>query len=293
MSLVEWTSIFVRVAEGSTISAAAKEHRVSQAHASRSLQSLEEHLGCSLLRRTTRRSTLTPEGERYLVAGRRLLAAVDEATDSVRETLTGTVRVTAPVGFGQVVIAPLLDDFANAHPNVRLEFQLTDSFVDLVSAGMDVAFRLGQLHASSLRARKLGEMRRHLVASPAYLDAHPAVRHPRDVARHELLSFTGQQTSRLRLDRRGQVAWVDLRGRRASNHLPTLRDWTLAGRGITVLPGWLVAQDLTKNRLRIVLPSWTPSSLPVHVLLHSETHRSARTTTFVETVAEGLRQALT
>jgi len=277
--------LFVRVAELGSFTAAASELGISQSQASRGVKQLEEHLGRALLLRTTRQLSLTEEGQRYLVASGEVLRSLAEAEASVRGDLpTGRLRVTAPVGFGQRVVAPVIDTLLEEHPTLGVELRLGDRFVDLVAEGLDVAVRLGALEPSSLKVRRLGLSRRALVASPAYL-ADRAPTSPEDLEGHRLLRYTHLRERAWLLRSGGEQRAVAVAGRRAVDHLPTLRDWVLAGRGIAQLPSWLIEADLDAGRLLCALPPWEPTPLAIHAVFPPTRHRPPRVEAFVSRLA--------
>ncbi|MEM9071030.1 MAG: LysR family transcriptional regulator [Myxococcota bacterium] len=184
MDRLDALRLFTRAAALGSFSATAREQGVSQAHVSRTIRQLEARLGCTLMLRTTRALTPTAEGRRLLDTARAVLDAYEAAEESVREhdEPSGPLRVTAPVGVGQRVIAPIVDTLLQTHPGLSVDLTLTDRFVDLVAEGIDVAVRLGNAGAGSLKRRRVGKAARMLVASPAYLAGHPRVRRPEALA---------------------------------------------------------------------------------------------------------------
>ncbi|HJL39889.1 MAG TPA: LysR family transcriptional regulator [Myxococcales bacterium LLY-WYZ-16_1] len=280
--------LFVRVAESGSITAGGRDLGLSQARASRGVKQLESALQTTLLHRTTRQVALTPEGERFLVAARVALEAVDAANASVREPseLHGRIRLSAPVGYGQRIVAPAVDAFTEAHAGLQVDLHLSDRFVDLVSEGFDLAIRLGELPSSSLRSRRLGMAFRAIVVAPSYSSARPIPRSPEDLADHEFLVFTRLQSAKLQLWQEDRVRAIEVSGRLAADHLPTLRDWCLRGRGVGLLPLWLIREDVRRGRLVRLLPSWHPPPLPIWALLPPSAFRPARVQALLDHIAD-------
>jgi DNA-binding transcriptional LysR family regulator len=256
-------SLFLRVLDQGSISAAARSLDLSVAVASQRLQRLERRLGVRLLQRTTRRLHPTPEGRLLAEHGRVLVEDLDALTTGLREGATGvsgTLRVTMSAGFGREYVSPLLPEFLARYPKLRLYAHLSDELVDVVGAGFDLAIRIGKLDDSSLVARPLASNRRLLCAAPAYLDRHGRPRTPADLARHECLLLTGrngvQDVWRL-IDRRGRERATRVQGRFETTLGELIRDAVLAGQGIALHSLWHVHKELADGRLEVVLPRYT------------------------------------
>jgi DNA-binding transcriptional LysR family regulator len=186
-------SNFVRVAELGSLSAAARDLGLSQPAISQQMAALEKRLGANLIQRSTRQLTLTAAGEAYYRRAKSILADLDEAEESaaIQSTaLTGPLRLQAPSGFGQRHIAPLVIAFQKQHPGLRIELLLDDRIADLIGDGVDLAIRLGSLPPSALVARKLGVMRRLLVAAPEYIARHGSPETPEALARHDHVRYS-------------------------------------------------------------------------------------------------------
>src|SRR4051812_14783719 len=190
---LESMQVVVRVAELGSFAAAAKELRISATMVAKHVQSLERRLGAQIIRRTTRRHSITELGQQYLARVRSVLADVATAEASARElhaAARGTLRVTAPVVFGAHALAPLLGELLRTYPELQLELSLQDRVVDLLEEGFDVAVRSGPLASSGLIARPLAPQRSVLAAAPAYLKQRGVPRRPKDLEQHECLSFS-------------------------------------------------------------------------------------------------------
>ena len=186
---------FVRVAQKGSLTAAGQSEGVAPAVIGRRIDALEEHLGVKLLVRTTRRITLTHEGSAFLEHAQRLLADLASAEASVAAgglRATGSLRLTAPAGFGRRHVAPLVPRFLAQHPDLHISLNLSDRVVDIVHEGVDVAIRVGDLPDSNLVSQRLADNRRQCVAAPAYLEAAGTPATPADLARHRCLTLSSE-----------------------------------------------------------------------------------------------------
>jgi DNA-binding transcriptional LysR family regulator len=288
-------STFVRVAEAGSFSAVARELATTQSAVSKQVATLERHLGARLLARTTRSLSLTDEGERYFESARRLVAEVAEAEASVqrgRAQLSGWLRVSASVGFGQRVLMPVLRTFLQAHPAVKIDLKLSDGFIDLIEQGIDVAVRIGVLPADSgLVARRVATSERALYASRAYLASRPARQRqpkvPADLLAHACIVYTELAT---------RNAWtlVTPDGSQVSVRVPAafqtnssegVRAATLAGLGITYSPHFMFDDALARGEVVRLLPDWSAPPLPIHLLCTPERRGAAKVRAFGDHLA--------
>lgn len=251
---------FVAVADEGGFAKAARKSGAAASSVMRQVDALEERLGATLLNRSTRSVTLTPAGETYYAQAVRILSDLDEANQSVSELSgppRGLLRISLPVAFARLHVAPIVPEFLRACPGVELDQLVTDSVVNLVEDRIDLAIRIGSLESSSLIARKLAPHRRVVCASPKYIKAHGEPRVPADLAKHNCLTFsysTGDRT--WRFGRSGQDEQVRVRGNLRANHSETLREAALAGLGLILMPTWLIGADLARGRLTPVLQEW-------------------------------------
>ena len=289
-------ALFLRVLDLGSISAAARTLDLSAAVASQRLKRLERELGVRLLHRTTRRLHPTPEGLLLAEQGRVLVEDLEALADGLRRTgsgVAGTLRVTLSPTFGRLYISPLLPEFMALHPGVRVSVDLDDAKVDLVSAGMDLAIRIGDLDDSTLVARQLAVNRRVLCASPAYLAQHGNPATPADLASHECLLLVGRQGRqdlwRLR-DGTSEIA-VRVAGRIESNQGELLRDAAVAGLGIALHSTWHVCDDLRTGRLQVVLPDHPVPETGIHAVMPQRRLVPPRVRAFVDFLGERLGDA--
>ncbi len=256
---------FAAVAEAGSFAKAADVLVTSKTAISRQVAELENRLGVRLLNRTTRRVSLTEEGERFHSRCRTLLSDVDEAETeiSVRNvSAAGALRLSAPRSFGIRHLAPLWGEFLSLHPRVTLDVVLGERAVDLVEDGFDLAVRIAAQPEPGLTGRRLATTRLHACATPLYLDQHGLPRTPDDLPRHRLIShchpaggedwvFDGPQGR----------AVLKLHPCMQANSAETCRAAALAHVGIALLPGYMVAEDLQSGRLIALLPGYrTPES---------------------------------
>jgi DNA-binding transcriptional LysR family regulator len=261
--------IFARVVRGGGLSAAGRELGLSPAMISKRLAGLEARLGARLLNRTTRQVTLTEIGQHFYEKVIAALAAIEEAEHVVAGQIgeaRGLLRISAPTSFGRMHLAPHLKRFLDAHPSLNLELNLTDEFIDLVAANVDVAIRIAALADSSLVAQRLAPNRRVLCATPAYLKDKGTPKDLDDLRRHHLLAATAQ--TQWRLD--GPQGPVALRVQSfiRTNSSEVVRETVLASLGIAMRSTWDVSEELRSGALTIVLPHYRGASDVAIYALH-------------------------
>lgn len=281
----------VQVAQRGSLSAAARFEGIAPAMVSRRLDALEARLGVKLLRRTTRRLTLTPEGATFVADCQRILREIEEAEAGVAARsaeATGRLRLTGPAGFGRKYVAPLIAEFIRAHPRVAISLDLSDRLVDLIAEGYDCAIRFGELADSSLVRVRLGESRRVLVAAPAYLKQHGRPKHPDDLAAHQCLALSeGGNTASQRgwaFSVEGTQVVVRATGAVTCNDGEVLHDWCLAGMGLAWRSWWEVGEDIEAGRFVPVLDEFAAAPTPVYCVFPARKHLPLRVRLFVETM---------
>nr|WP_067290228.1 LysR family transcriptional regulator [Marinobacterium profundum] len=250
--------LFVRVASLGAIGRAGAEFNLSATNTTQRLKALEEELGVKLLNRTTRAVSLTPDGELLLEHAKRILDEVEAARNLLSQTtqrISGSLRVTASASFGRSHIVPFVPEFLRLYPGVTLDLHLTDTVVDIVEMGVDLAFRIGDLAPSSLLARKIDDNPLALVASPDYLAraGHPKV--PQDLADHACLPLGDTRAWKL-IAPDGTLHDVKVSGPVSVNLGEALGEWVLAGMGIGLASLWYAGPDIAAGRLVPVLPGY-------------------------------------
>lgn len=267
---------FAAVVDAGSFVGAADALDLSKPAVSRHVNELEARLGVRLLQRTTRRLSLTSEGEVFHARCKELLAQVDEAEAEVSSRsgeATGLLKLSVPVTFGERHLAPLWPVFLAQHPRVSLDVSLADRTVDLVEEGFDLAIRIARLQASSLVSRRIATSRLHLCASPAYLAQHGTPQHPDELARHAVLAYTllstGEHWSFTGPE--GEVA-VNVNPRFRSNSGETCRSGALAGQGIILQPDFLVGPDLAAGTLVELLPQYRSLEFGIYAVYPTRKH---------------------
>ncbi|WP_338523492.1 LysR family transcriptional regulator [Pseudomonas batumici] len=285
-------AVFVRVVERGSFSAVAREMLTSQPTISKILKALETELGGKLIARSTRQLSLTDEGQRYYEQCRQILAAVDAAEHSFqsgRESVAGSLRIGSSVSFGRLQIAARLPDFLARYPQLDIDLQLSDHNQDLVSEGLDVSLRIGELGDSNLIARHIGSTRRVTVASPGYLARHAEPHTPEELAGHNCLLFNLLSSQNLwRYEKDGKAHSVHIRGNAQSNNSEAIREMVLGGLGVALSPVWLFAEDLKAGRVKAILPDYQAQSLPIHAVFPANRRQSARVKAFVDYMSDAL-----
>jgi DNA-binding transcriptional LysR family regulator len=257
---VEHVKLFVRLAKSQSISMAGQELGLSPAVASSHINKLEENLGVRLVHRTTRKVSLTAEGLAFLPYAEDVLASVEAAKGAVgvgHNRPMGTLRVTAPASFGRLHLIPALNGFMKRYPELTVDFRFSDSIVDMVDGGFDVAIRVAELKDSTLIARKLASDRRIVVASPSYLEAFGIPEHPCDLTNHQCINLMGLDHWVFKTSNgTAEVISVKTSGRFRCDNGDAMRDATIGGIGISVNSIWSVYQQLKRGELIEILPDY-------------------------------------
>ncbi len=251
---------FEKVAELKSFTAAAETLGTTKGNLSRTVKALEDSLGTALLRRTTRRIGLTEAGLVYRERCARALEEAEAAARAVRNLKAeprGRLRMSAPVNFGRLTLAPALPAFLLRVPELRIDLVLTNRFVDLVEEGFDLCVRIGVRPVPHLAAKRLAEFRWILCAAPSYLAATGYPRHPRDLAMHRILSPDPNLEHEVwRFQGPGGEARVPAGGHFRTNNVEVLAEAARAGAGIALVPSYTAAASLREGTLREVLPDW-------------------------------------
>ncbi|KQV68096.1 LysR family transcriptional regulator [Rhizobium sp. Root1220] len=296
MDRIDAMKVFITALDEGSLAGASRRLKRSPTAVSRALAFLEAHVGAELLHRTTRSIKLSEAGERYAVACRRVLAELEEAdmlAGGERSVPHGTLTLSAPPISGEEVLRPILDDFLDLHPTVSARLLLLDRAVNLVDEGVDIALRIGLLPDSSLISTRIGgDVRRVIVASPRYLAEHPKINEPSDLARHQIVAFTNfgldswsfTPPSSSSIPRTVQFA-----PRLVVNTVRAAVASTLAGRGLTRLYSYHVADHVRDGRLKIILANAEHPPLPVFLLTPHGRISVPKVRAFVDFAAPRLR----
>ncbi len=283
---------FVRIVDEGSLTAAADSLGKALPTVVRSLAVLEESLGVRLLQRTTRRMALTEEGRIYLERCRRILADVAEAEEAISEQQAeprGELRVTAPVRFGELHVAPAVVGFLEAHSKVKVELLLLDRVVDLIQEGIDIAIRIASPADSTLVVTRVGEVRQVVCASPELLDRVGEPRHPSELARQPVIYFQGATPApQWSFSEEGRPFGVPIDAAFACNHAAASVDACAAGLGFGRFLSYQVESLIAQGRLRRVLSDFELPPIPVQVVFAHARLMSPRIRAFVDWMKEAL-----
>ena len=269
MDLVDGLKAFVATAQTSSFTEAAERLGISNRLTSKYVAELEGRIGARLLQRTTRTVGLTPTGQDLLARAPAILDELDDMMDAVSEEsrgLSGQLRISAPVTFGEVYIGGLLSRFAALHPELTIDLRVKDAYVDLATEGIDLAFRVGTPVVSSLKVRKLGVLTSSIVASPDYLSKNPAPCTPGDLNDHVCILDTNRRGTRwVFMDGSHEIVITPPR-RFMVNSARIARDWAIAGCGIVLCPDFVLAQEIAEGRLVRLLENYDKQTLAFNVI---------------------------
>lgn len=289
MDIFKQLQSFVATASRGSMSAAARAEGVTPAIIGRRLDSLEERLGVRLLVRTTRKLSLTFEGQAFLEDSQRILDELANAEASVSlggVKASGHLRLSAPAGFGRRHVAPLVDAFMAGNQDVSVDLDLSDRLVDLLNEGIDCAIRIGELSDSSLVSVRLGQMRRMVVAAPAYLVTHGVPRAPSDLVRYNCLALGQQRGWTFRDPQTGVIDTLKVTGDFSCNDGAVLHEWAIKGRGLAWRSLWEVGQDLQEGRLASVLDVWQAPPMGIYAVFPERRHLPLRVRLFIDLLKE-------
>lgn len=260
---IEHLRLFVRIASTHNISLAGQELNLSPAVSSSHINKLESNLGVRLIHRTTRKVSLTEEGQAFLPHAEEVLASVDVARASVgagNASPSGTLRVTAPASFGRMHLIPAFKEFMQLYPDLIVDCRFSDSIVDMVEGGFDVAIRIAALKDSAMIARKLAPDNRIICASPEYIKKHGAPSTPQEIHQHDVVNLAGIDTWSFKDG--GDVVSIKTKSRLKADNGETVRDACVNGMGLTISSTWCSYKHIEHGELVPVLEEFP---------LHSET----------------------
>jgi DNA-binding transcriptional LysR family regulator len=290
MDRINAMQAFVTVADLKGFAPAARKLKLSPSAVTRLIAALEQRLGARLLQRTTRSVTLTDAGARYLERIRRILADVEEAetaAEGERTRPSGRLVISAPVGFGRLHVSPVMTAYLKRYSEVSGELRLEDRILNLVEDGIDLAVRIGHLADSSLVARQVGEMRRIMVASPAYLKAHGEPNTPGALVSHQTIQFGATSGSaEWRFVENGREIRVNYAPRLLTNSADAAIQYAEAGGGLTRVLAYQTADAIKRGGLKIVLQKFEQPPLPIHIVYPTSRLLSAKVRAFIDLVVE-------
>ncbi|MEI7108885.1 LysR family transcriptional regulator [Pectobacterium versatile] len=296
MNRITALNIFRRVVELGTFKAAAEDLHLSQAAVSKNINELEDHLGTALINRTTRRMNVTESGLVYYRQICSVLDALESADQSVMASSfspKGSLRVSAPMSYGLIKINPLICDFRHQYPDISTEVILSDTYVDLIDKGVDVAIRGGGvLNDSSMRSRLICKVRRVLCASPDYLSQAAPATHPDNLKEHDCLVYSLSSSPRKWIFTRGNESTsVDLMPANYSvNNGIALKQAAIKGLGIILIPEEFVRPELESGELVEVMPEWAPDTHSLYAVYPYHKEQSQKVRLFIDFVMAAFRE---
>jgi DNA-binding transcriptional LysR family regulator len=291
MDRLDSMRMFLRVAELGSFSAVAKQMDVARSVVTRQIAALEAHLGAKLISRSTRRLSLTSAGAAYLEKCRVIINLVEEAETGLaddRQALRGQIRISAPLSFGLKNLAPLLLDFAAAHPSIMLDMDYSDRRANLIDEGIDLAIRITDKLNPSDVARRLGTIRLSVIASADYLARHGQPRHPSELLHHECLSYTLVPLASWQFIVDGQVQGFPIRSRIQANNGEVLLEAATRGFGIACHPTFITADAVAAGRVREILTDYPIPEVGLYAVLPGNRHVPLRVRALIDYLAERL-----
>jgi DNA-binding transcriptional LysR family regulator len=282
--------VFVHVVETGSLSGAARDLHLSVAVVSRRLSRLEERLGVRLANRTTRKLSLTEEGAAFHARCVRILEDVEDAETEVtrgRDIATGLLRVTSTFAFGRRRLASLLHEFRQLHPGLQIHLDASDSFINLVESGYDLAIRFGALADSSLIVRQLAPNVRVICAAPSYLERRGRPATIDDLLRHDCIIYGNPPMDHWRF---ADANSVRVKGALSANDGEVAHAWALQGAGLVLKSIWDVEEDIRARRLDVVLPALRLPAAPIHAVYPHRRHTAAKVRLCVDFLARKLAE---
>lgn len=291
MDRLHLMTVFVAVAAEESFAAGARRLGMSPPAVTRAISALEDRLGVKLLNRTTRYVRVTDAGSRYLDDCRRIIQETDEADEAaagINAEPRGHLAVTAPVMFGRLFVIPGIVDYLERYPDMEVSAVFLDRVVNLLEEGFDVGIRIGDLPDSSIRAIRVGYVRRVLCASPSYLSKHGLPLTPADLKQHRIVAASG--VSPVADWKFASDITVRLKPRLTVTSNDAAIEAVLGGMGITRLLSYQIAAHLASGQLQTLLTQYEPPPLPIHVINREGRYASAKVRTFVDLMIAKLRE---
>lgn len=294
MDLLKAMTVFVRIADSGSLTAAAHLSNQSPASVVRSLAALEQHLGVRLINRTTRRMALTEEGTEYLAWCRRMLSefdGIENHLDARRESPSGLIRVTAPVELGRRHVSPLINTFMSSHKGVNIDLMLSDGMVDLIEEGLDLGIRIGHLPDSSTISETVGYTRPVVCVSPSFLDGNPEINQPSDLKSVDCTVFI-PHNRRWEFRSNGHSLIVEPYPRLTTNDVASAIAACRDGVGVGRFFHYQVADDLASGKLVRLLSHFEPENIPVQLVYPHRRLISPRVRYLLDWLNENLSETL-
>ncbi len=288
--LIDNIRLFLTITEKGSLVAAGREVGLSATTVSERLAALEAHYGVVLFNRTTRSLSLTDEGRTLLSGAKIVLGEIEDLDARIRhgaETLSGPIRISAPIDIGRSIVSHVISSFTADHPEISIELLLSDGYVDLVGQGFDLALRFGAVTDSTLRARSLGHFRRIVCAAPSYIASNGAPLVPADLIRHNclIMRFGTTLDNVWRFEAGNKPQSVTVRGNKIVNDGSLVRQWALEGHGIILKSELDVAPDLQAGRLVALLEGFAAQPNPLQMMFPPGRAQPRRVRAFAEALS--------
>ena len=288
MDRLQAMTVFVRVVESGSFSAAARLMHLGQPAVSKAVAQLERQLGVQLLLRSAHGLTPTDAGQRYFERVARIVSDAEDADAAARDStlsLQGRLRVAVPTTFGRIQIVPRLGDFLKEHPRLKMDIELDDRRVDLVAEGIDVAIRVGPLNDSTMIAKRLARGRRSILATPRYLEQSLALETPEDLALHQAVTYARDDGGRYVFHQQGRDVSTTLSPRLNLSAAEGIRAAVLADLGLTIAADWMFLPELECGTVVCCLTNWSLPPVDLWVVYPSGRLTSAKARAFSDFVA--------
>lgn len=290
MGQLEDLHVFIRVVEAGGISRAAEQLNIAKSAVSRRLSELESRLNTKLIQRTTRRFHLTEEGKAYFEKAQQVISVFEELDSTVMEkseTLCGRLSVSIPLSFGVLEMHKVFNAFKNKYPDISMNIDLSDSEVDMIEQGMDVAFRIGELDDSSIQARKIMSVDLKVVASPSYLAEFNPVNEVEDLKPLTWLCYSSDKSASFLVTAPdGDKERIFVKGDVQSNNGDFLMQLAIAGNGLVILPGFICDPALENGKLTQVLPEYALETLHAYAVYPQNRYISRNARAFIDFLVE-------
>lgn len=291
---LEGLTIFVQVIESGSFSAAATELGHAVSHISKAITKLEQRLGARLINRTTRSLSLTDVGQVYFEKAKQIVSEAREAEQSIhqlQDSPSGRLKISLPTSFGQSHMQPVVREFMQRYPDVKLQIDFSSRLVDVIGEGFDLCVRMGQPKSSNLISRTLLEFEFITVATPEYFEKFGIPKHPHDLKHHQAIKYMYNQvpvTWEFR-NQQGETIHVEVENRAECNNLPMQKTLVMAGLGIGRLPSFVCKQELENSELIRVLDQFEMPSQSAYLVYPHRLHLSAKVRAFVDLAVEHFR----
>ena len=290
MGQLEDMQVFVRVVDAGGIGLAAEQMGIAKSAVSRRLSELENRLGVTLITRTTRSSKLTEAGENYYARSQQLINDIDELNNLTSDpdcSLNGTLRLSVPLSFGLLHLTSAIEQFIKDHPQLSLDINFSDRETDLIEGGFDLAFRIGDLQDSSLKARKISPIKLIVCASPRYLEKYGTPKHPEDLKNHKLLKYALYNNNNWKLlDKNGQSYSVPLHSAITANNGDFLNAMAISGHGIIIQPTFISWEAIAQKQLVPILSDYTPPKINAYAVYPQTRFPSRKVRLFIDFLSE-------